>query len=91
MKISICKYRILECVYNDGTKKYKVQKNLLFGLPLFWFTYSYSSLTPPHPDLAVPALCEVNCVFNTLEDAKKCLIGLSNKNSIKIIHKKVIK
>lgn len=85
------KYRILECVYNDGTKKYKVQENLLFGLPLFWFTTSFCSLNPPHPDLAVPALCEVNCVFSKLEDAKKCLIGLSNKNSIKIICKKVIK
>ena len=51
------KYRILECVYNDGTRKYKVQENLLFGLPLFWFTTSFCSLNPPHPDLAVPALC----------------------------------
>ena len=85
------KYRILECVYNDGTRKYKVQENLLFGLPLFWFTASFYSLNPPHPDLFVPALCEVNCVFDTLEDAKKCLIGLSNKNPIKIINKKVIK
>jgi hypothetical protein len=85
------KYRILEYTYNNGSKKYKVQENLLFGLPLFWFTCSYSSLNPPHPDLAIPAFCEVNCVFSTLEDAKKCLIGLSNKNSIKIICKKVIK
>ena len=91
MKISICKYRILECVYNNGTKEYKVQENLLFGLPLFWFTYSYSSLTPPHPDLTVPALCELNAVYSNLEDAKKCLNALSNKNYIKIINKKVIK
>jgi len=85
------KYRILECVYNNGTKEYKVQENLLFGLPLFWFTYSYSSLTPPHPDLTVPALCTLNAVYRNLEDAKKCLNALSNKNSIKIICKKVIK
>ena len=85
------KYRILECVYNNGTREYKVQKNLLFGFPLFWFTTSFCSLDPPHPDLAIPAFCEVNCVFNTLEDAKKCLNGLSNRNFIKIICKKVIK
>ena len=85
------KYRILECIYNNGTKKYKVQKNLLFGFPLLWFTASFCSLNPPHPDLAVLGFCEVNCVFNTLESAKKCLIGLSNKNSIKIINKKVIR
>lgn len=85
------KYRILELTYNNGTKEYRVQKNVLFGFPLLWFTASFYSLNPPHPDLTVPALCEVNCVFNTLEDAKKCLIGLSNKNSIKVINKKVIK
>ena len=85
------KYRILECTYNNGIKEYKVQINPLFGFPFLWFTWSYSSLNPPHPDLAIPALCQVNCVFSTLEDAEKCLIGLSNKNSIKIICKKVIK
>jgi len=90
MKISICRYRILECVYNNGSKNYKVQKSIIL-FPFLWFTVSFYSLDPPHPDLAVPALCEVNCVFSTLEDAKKCLIGLSNKNSIKIIRKKVIK
>lgn len=90
MKISICKYRILECIYNNESKNYKVQVSP-FGLPFLWFTASFSSLNPPHPDLAVPAFCEVNCVFNTLEDAEKCLIGFSSKNSIKIICKKVIK
>jgi hypothetical protein len=91
MRISICKYRILECVYNNGHKNYKVQINPLFGFPFLWFTASFCSLNPPHPDLAIPAFCEVNCIFGTLESAKKCLIGLSNKNSIKIICKKVIK
>ena len=85
------KHRILELIYNNGTRKYKVQENLLFGLPLFWTTVTYWGPKPPHPDLAVPGCCTVNCVFSTLEDAKKCLIGLSNKNSIKIICKKVIK
>jgi len=91
MKISICKYRILECIYNNGTKNYKVQINPLFGFPFLWFTYSYSSLTPPHPDLTVPALCTINAVYSNLEDAKKCLNGLSNKNSRKIIYKRIIK
>jgi hypothetical protein len=81
----------LECLYNNGRKNYKVQINPLFGLPFLWFTTSFYSLDPPHPDLAVPALCEVNCVFSNLEDAKKCLTGLSNKNYTKIISKKVIK
>lgn len=76
--------------YNNGVKKYKVQINPLFGFPFLWFTASYCSLNPPHPDLAIPSLCEVNCVFSTLEDAKKCLTGLSNKNYIKIIDKRVI-
>lgn len=78
------KYRIVECVYDNGKKEYKVQKNLLFGIPFLWFTVSYSSLTPPHPDLTVPAFCELNAVYNNLEDAKKCLNGLK-KNPSKIV------
>lgn len=78
------KYRIVECIYDNGKKEYKVQENLLFGIPFLWFTVSYSSLNPPHPDLTIPALCELNAVYNNLEDAKKCLNGLK-KNPPKII------
>lgn len=85
------KYRILEKIYDDGNKEYIVQCNILFGLPLFWFTVSYSSLNPPHPDLTVPALCTLNAVYSSFEEAKKCLDGLTNNKHPKVIKTKVIK
>ena len=71
------KYRIIG-KYKNNELIYKVQKSLLFGLPLFWKTVTYWGPTPPHPDLAVPGCCTINCVFSDGEDAEKCLNGLIN-------------
>lgn len=75
----------MECTYNNGTKEYRVQRNVLFGFPLLWFTMSHSFLNPPYPGQTFEA------IYSSLESAQKYLKELSNKNPIKIIHKKVIK
>jgi len=72
------KYRIVS-KYENNEVIYKVQENPLFGLPLFWTTVTYWGPKPPHPDLAVPGPCTVNCVFSDIKDAEKCLNGLINK------------
>lgn len=75
----IMKYRIVG-KYKNNELIYKVQKNFLFGFPLFWTTVKYWGPEAPHPDLAIPGCCTINCVFNDSMDAEKCLNGLMNKS-----------
>ena len=46
-------------------------------------TVRYVGFEPPHPDLMVPAACTINCVFNRIEDAEKCLKTLNENKPIK--------
>ena len=71
------KYRIIGKFKNNKIQ-YKVQSSL-FGLPFTWRTVQYLGYEPPHKDLTVPAECTVNCVFNSADDAEKCLIGLTRE------------
>jgi len=72
------KYRIVG-KYKNNRLIYKVQENLLFGFPLFWTTVTYWGPEPPHPDLIISGNCTINCVFDNIEDAEKCLKALMNK------------
>ena len=81
------RYRILKVVYNNKEVEYRVQYNPLFGFPFLWFTETYSSINPPHPDLFIPGLCKVNCVFSDYSSAEKCFYGFTNKNDVKVINK----
>lgn len=85
------RYRLLEKNYNDGHKEYAVQVNPFFGFPLLWFTATYCSLNPPHPDLSVPSFCEITCVFSDISDAQKCLYGFAHKNNRKVIKASIVK
>ena len=73
----ITKYRIVG-KYRNNRLIYKVQESP-FGLPLFWSTVTYWEPNAPHPDLAIPGCCFINCVFSNSKDAEKCLNGLMNK------------
>lgn len=60
-------FRIKECVYNDGTKKYIIQEKILF-------TYSdcYSAMQLLHPDRA-----DLQFSFDNLDDAIKRMQEMS--------------
>jgi len=73
------KYRIVSKINRYGETVYKVQESVL---GIIWMTVRYIGFQPPHPDLMVPAACTVNCVFDRIEDAEKCLKAL-NENKPK--------